>query len=392
MIATRLYLDRRGVKPGNPAPLKFVVTKNKVRALIPLNIKLNPENWDSGKQKASGSYASLNSLLLQKKVFLETLLFRMESSGDLEGLKACEIKRKLEEGLFGVEEDKNCVSVAPNNFEARFKDFQDTRFAEGTRVLYKRTWIQLERFAQEENFSLSKLTFEDITVKWLRDFDKFLSKTSPARNARNIHFRNIRAVFNDALDEEVITCYPFRRFKLRYDETRKRSLSVDVLRSLLLREEKGSNARYLDCFKLMFFLCGINIVDLCALQRIEEGRIVFYRAKTYKMYSIKVEPEAMEIIEKYRGEKFLLNYCDKNSSYRYFYNRLSMFLRDLGISTYWARHSWATIARKIGVSKDDIKLALGHGAKTVTDIYIDEDRDKIDVANRRVIDYVIHGK
>ncbi len=59
------------------------------------------------------------------------------------------------------------------------------------------------------------------------------------------------------------------------------------------------------------------------------------------------------------------------------------------LTTYWARHSWATIAHKIGISKDVISMALGHsfGCKT-TDIYIDFDRDKVDEANRKVIDYI----
>mgnify|MGYP000363609098 CR=1 FL=1 len=57
--------------------------------------------------------------------------------------------------------------------------------------------------------------------------------------------------------------------------------------------------------------------------------------------------------------------------------------------TYWARHTWATIAHKIGISKDVISLALGHefGCKT-TGIYIDYDLEQIDKANRKVIDYI----
>ena len=62
------------------------------------------------------------------------------------------------------------------------------------------------------------------------------------------------------------------------------------------------------------------------------------------------------------------------------------------MTTYWARHSWATIARSLRVSKDDIALALGHGAKTVTDIYIDDDMTFIDEANRKVLDWVLYGK
>ena len=63
-----------------------------------------------------------------------------------------------------------------------------------------------------------------------------------------------------------------------------------------------------------------------------------------------------------------------------------------GITTYWARHSWATIAASLDIPKETIAAALGHGGNTVTDIYIDFDRAKIDRANRMVIDWTLYGK
>ena len=62
------------------------------------------------------------------------------------------------------------------------------------------------------------------------------------------------------------------------------------------------------------------------------------------------------------------------------------------LTTYWARHSWATIAASLDIPKETIAAALGHGGNTVTDIYIDFDVRKIDEANRRVIDWVLYGK
>ena len=62
------------------------------------------------------------------------------------------------------------------------------------------------------------------------------------------------------------------------------------------------------------------------------------------------------------------------------------------ISTYWARHSWATIASSLDISRDVIGHALGHGNNTVTDIYIDFDQAKVDEANRKVLDWVLYNK
>ena len=259
---------------------------------------------------------------------------------------------------------------------------------------------------------LEQLAFEDITKEWITSFDTYLERQSPSRNARNIHLRNIRAVFNEAIDDEITTFYPFRRLKIRPVATRKRNLKVDDFRTFINFPCEKHAQQYLDMFKLMFMLIGINTIDLCNLKEIDsEGRINYYRAKTNRLYSIKVEPEALEIINKYRGEKWLLNILDRYNNYIDFNKRLNRALKKIGpvkrsglggkkeyaplfpdISTYWARHTWATIAASLDIPRDTIAHALGHGNNTITDIYIDFDERKIDEANRKVLDWVLYGK
>lgn len=407
MVKTRLYLDCRYTPKGSPAPLKICIYKDNVRALIPMNINIDPGEWSAKRQRPHDD--KLHSMIKARLGKIEAYIFKQDTEGAFNGMKACQVKDIVMEHFF-CEEKKPEYEVPPNNFMARYNAFTQSRPAAGTRDLYKRTWIQIERYAKEEKFLLEKLTFEEIDLNWLRGFDKFLTPTSPAKNARNIHFRNIRAVFNDALDDEVISCYPFRKFKIKGEETEKRSLSVDNLRRLFECKVEKYAEFYKDMFKLTFFLIGINPVDLAHLSIMTiDGRVEYQRAKTHRSYSLKVEPEAMEIIKRWRGDKYLLSILDRWKDYKNFARQTNIALQAMGakrtglggkkaegifpdITLYWARHSWATIARKIGVSRDDIKLALGHGAKTVTDIYIDEDRDKIDIANRRVIDYVMYGK
>ena len=128
---------------------------------------------------------------------------------------------------------------------------------------------------------------------------------------------------------------------------------------------------------LMFYLIGINGIDLFHIKQITDGRIEYKREKTGKLYSIKVEPETMEIINRYKGNKFLLNTLETNDyNYRKYMAAMNRGLQKLGnferkglggkkirdilfpdITSYWARHTWATIAHKIGISKDVISLA-----------------------------------
>lgn len=232
----------------------------------------------------------------------------------------------------------------------------------------------------------------------MEDFEDFLSQTAGV-NANAIHFRNIRAVVNYAIDNEVTSYYAFRRFKIKSEKTRKRNFDIDTLRRIFKHTcDEEWQQKYLDFFKLSFMLIGINVVDLCGLKKITQGRVEYLRAKTHRPYSIKVEKEAREIIDRYAGKELLVNFCESYANYRHFYNNLCKGLKEIKgqleleeLTTYWARHSWATIARKLGVSKDTIALALGHGSHDVTDIYIEYDMKEVDEANRKVLDYVLYG-
>jgi len=202
-------------------------------------------------------------------------------------------------------------------------------------------------------------------------------------------------VFNVAIDDEIPSFHPFRKFKIKQIETRKRALTIDKIIDLFTLEVEDWQVKYLDTFKLMFYLIGINMVDLCNLNKIQDERIEYYRAKTNRFYSIKVEPEALMIINKYRGKHYLLRFIENYKNYRDYTWKVNTNLHIMGenigekdITTYWARHTWATIASFLEIPHDTIAAALGHGGKTVTDIYIDYDQRKVDIANRKVIDFI----
>lgn len=314
------------------------------------------------------------------------------------------IRHMIEVG-FGIAKFEN---IKPEGtFVRHFQKFIDGKTNKGTKGVYKHTLDRIRLFDPD----IDRKKFEDITLQWLNAFEAFCAKTA-SKNARNIHLRNIRAVFNNAIDYEITTAYPFRRFKIRPEATRKRSLSVEELRKLFDYPVEEYAEIYRDCFKLIFMLCGINTVDLWALKSMtKDGRIEYKRAKTGRLYSIKVEPEALEIINKYRGKNGLLCIADRWSDSRNFRHQLNKALQRIGqverkgrggkktitaefegVSSYWARHTWATIAASLDIPKDTIAAALGHGGNTVTDIYIDFDQKKVDEANRRVLDWVLYGK
>lgn len=270
------------------------------------------------------------------------------------------------------------------------------------------------------------LLFKDIDKKLLEKFEGESLKGGRSINTIGVYMRSIRSIFNDAIEEfnhedmePVITNYPFRYYKIKTENTRKRSLDAEIIRKIKnaeLTDKLEIISR--DTFMLIFYLIGINMKDLFYLRKLSGDRIEYKRFKTHTPYSIKVEPEAMAIIKRYKGEKYLLRFADhckeergeeprkkhvrkedEYLDYKAFMKRVNIKLKDIAtalkisepVSTYYARHSWATIARNdLGISKDDISLCLGHRdpSKRVTDIYLKEDQGKIDAANRKVIDLI----
>ena len=402
MATTKLYLDTRAVKHGEPAPLKVAITKHSVTAMIPLHVKILPSQWDKrlGKVKDSPNKVALNSYIQAQKQKIDILLLTLTANGELTKMSAVQIKNVLQERLDPrVGNDKLFLS--------RFQAYTSSRQKQRTREIYQATIKRIEEYDSKA----SQLSFEQVSKDWLTGFDTFLMQYEPSQNSRSIHFRNIRAVFNDAIDNEITTHYPFRKFMVRPVPTAKRAYSVERLRELFNYPVLPHEQKYVDLFKLIFFLVGINIVDLCNLTKVENGRIVYQRSKTSRLYNIKVEPEAQEIIARYKGVNKLINLSEKFKDAHTFMSTVNRALKQIGprvhvvrdgkrtleyrpafpdLSTYVARHTWATIAYELEIPNETIAAALGHSyGNRTTAIYINNDLRKVDEANRKVIDYVL---
>ena len=386
MIATRFYLDTRRSKEGTAAPLKISIYWKREVAYLSTGIKILPKDWDAKAQVAKDR--NIQHTIARIKLKVDSKLADLQDERFLDGLNAMEIKDRLEKELSPDAEEKRRLL-------AYMEEFASSRPKQRTTAIYRATIDRILAF--DKNAYL--LNFEDIDVGWLDRFDSFLMPTSPKKNARNVHFRNIRAVFNDALKKGFTMSYPFRIFQIRPEPTMKRALNVDQLRTLFNAEVKPWQQKYVDFFKICFMLIGINTEDILHVKKIVGGRIEYWRAKTDKPYSIRVEPECQELLDKYKGEKYLLNILDTYSSTHNWTskvdNELKTICEGLGIppiSVYWCRHSWATIAAELDIPDRTISESMGHSPKTVTNIYINFDRGKIDQANRKVMDFVLYDK
>nr|WP_308570858.1 site-specific integrase [uncultured Prevotella sp.] len=413
MTTFKLYLDKRGLKKNDVAPLKISINKKGLSAFISLGVKVLPSQWDSKSEKVFDHpmKSQINLYLEHRKTQLMSAYMELQPKGKLVGLTPIQIKKVLLSYIDPEAKQRNL-------FVARFRHYAEKQKNENTRGKYLNTLNRITEFDK----SASTLTFEDISKDWLTDFGLFLENKGNSINTRGIHFRNIRTVVNDAIDNGITKAYPFRKFHIKTEQTEKRSLTLEQLRALFNYNAEFWQFRYIDVFKLTFFLIGINPIDLYNLTDITaDGRIIYNRAKTHRLYDIKVEPEAMEIIKRYKGKKHLLCFAEQYKRSHNFISMIDRGLKSIGpaaridnpkyfyksrkykfvtkripafpdLSLYWARHTWATIAAELDIPKETIAKALGHGGSTVTDIYINFDNKKIDEANRKVIDWVLYGE
>lgn len=383
---------------SKPVRVKLALNHRGKSCTIPTEVRILPNQWDKmrGIVKAHPQKTRLNKVLLSLLTQASNILYDMKISKDLHEMSVVELSKELKSLLFHSGQH-DAVSQKKDTLQYWFEMCLSHKRGR-THSIYLSTHKRLISWLGEPVFKTVKLN--DISSQWLHEFDDFMAITSPSANSRSIHMRNLRAVINFAIDNDATQNYPFRRFKIKSAKTRKRSLDLESIRRIFNYTcEEQWQQRYLDAFKISFMLIGMNVVDMCKLDEINHGRIEYERSKTKRIYDIKVEKEVLSLINKYKGDKHLLNYMDTCKNYRYFYNRLSKCLRDLcpklgvpELTTYYARHTWATIASYIGISHDIISKSLGHGGNTVTDIYINFDMSKVDDANRKVLDYVLYDK
>ena len=397
MATVNFYLDTRRMKENGKYPIRIRI-QHRGKFLLSTEFDAYADAWEGNEyNRKEYNYKAKNLALRNLVNRIERRIYELDDSGSLLAMSDKMLKEEIKSFLSGNQssEERTFISV--------LDEFMSTKSNNGTKTTYTTTRNKILVFDP-------KCKLDSIDRSWLARFEKWMSDSGMKVNAYAIHLRNIRAVFNYAIDEGYTELYPFRKYSIKKEETRKRSLSVEQLRELRDYPCEDWQEKYRDIFMLMFYLIGINAADLfnAKPESLVNGRLEYKRAKTGKLYSVKVEPEAMAIIDKYKGVGYLLDIMDSFTDYRNFLHRMGISLKQIGgmkrvgrggkkvrtplfpeLSSYWSRHTWATIAAELDIPKETISEALGHSiGSEVTSIYIKFDRKKVDEANRKVIDYV----
>ena len=254
------------------------------------------------------------------------------------------------------------------------------------------------------------IRLDQLNVSMLKDFQIDKESRGLKPNSISCVIRAIRAIYNAAINEDRIEVAknPFHRYKIpSSNQTKKRAISKeDFLNIRKLNYEKGSALWHTKNYALIMFNCrGMNLIDLVKLKKsnLHQDRIFYGRSKTGEPLSVKLTSELNEILTHYIIDKsdddflFPANYDGSTAKYekyktirRRVNERLKIIALDAGIkqhfTTYAIRHSWATIAKFMGISTAIISEGLGHSSLKTTEIYLKRfDNNTLDEANERIV-------
>jgi integrase/recombinase XerD len=243
------------------------------------------------------------------------------------------------------------------------------------------------------------LSFVDITPTWLTKFEKALQKKKNSKSTIGIYIRNIRVIFNLATKKHgVKAAYPFNEYTPKSASGRKLALSAHQI--ALINNYQTENPReqfYRDMFMFSFLANGLNLSDVARLKysNIDDDSLYVVREKTKNKDEqtelvVPITRQMQDIINNHgsravghdayifpvltpaRGEQ--ANYAE----IKQFVKMVNKHLRNIAkavkitekISSYTARHSWATISKNSGASTEYIKESLGHSNVLVTEKYL----------------------
>ena len=313
--------------------------------------------------------------------------------------KAENLINKMSEngGIFSFERFErqffsNSTSTSVFNFMDRVvMDLKQTQRL-GTAASYATAISAFKAFRDQQD-----LTFQDLDYRMLATFEKHLKLKDCSTNTIGIYLRSLRAIYNKAIREHIVTQehYPFKDLRIKTAPTIKRALDKTSMKALIYYRTKtqGWTRLAIDLFVFSYLCRGMNFKDIASLtwkDNVVGNRIVYSRHKTADMFSIEVRDEIREIIETYKSEftDYLFPILEPGLPPVTVRNRLKTLLKKVNkaiqdacaelkiehgspITFYWARHTYATTLKKAGVSTSLISELLGHSSEKVTQVYLD---------------------
>lgn len=288
--------------------------------------------------------------------------------------------------------------------------------------VYACTLRSYEKFCAEERHpknTTASLSMQEIfTPERLKEYEDWLAGQQSSPNTISTYMRTLQAVYNRWMSPGIEGYNPvlFKDVYTKVESRTKRALTAEQMEQLRNTDFSVLTLRQqqvLTYFLLMFMLRGMPFIDLAHLRKsdLRNRRITYRRHKTGKLMVVDVLPDAMRLLQKYRdktdseylfpllhGGLFMEEHHHRyQETLRHFNRELARLMKQLlpgvSVSSYTARHTWATLAYHSGVPVGLISQSLGHSSIRVTMTYLKPfDAEVIDRINRQVISLVKKSK
>ena len=381
-------------------PLMIRLCKDGKKQYVSLGVSVLPQFWDFEKNKPKRNYPSkalIDKLIASKMAEYNALVVDM----------IAERKEYTPQSLAQAVEQKTQGQIVAEMYNRLFAEMKKVERL-GNLAVYKYSFNSLMSYTRNK----LDIPFRDIDCLWLKRYEEWLHARGCKDTTISQLFRTLRSVFNKAIEQEVIKqdVYPFNRFKVnKFDvHTVKRAISKEEVQKIFAIDLSDS-CFYLklarDMFLFSYFGSGINFSDIALLRfcDLRDGRDCYVRKKTGKSISFPLNDISTKIVEKYASpfgndNDYIFPILDagihkteqqKRDRIRRTLKKVNRELKVLGemiglempLTTYVARHTYATVLKRSGVSVALISESLGHSNLSTTQIYLDSfENSQIDAA------------
>lgn len=380
--------------------LFYRVTHNRVVRQIGSGYKVFSQEWDAEEEclilsndtdSSRRNYlASLKETLLEDSKRLKSIIARLERTGE------AYTADKIVELFLHPATGHGFISFARQEIENLKKIGK-----KGKVKNYTSTINSFSRFRNDKD-----LLPEEVDSSLMEAYETYLQTTKVCPNTVSFYMRNLRALYNRAVDKGLtIQRFPFKQVYTGIDKTVKRAVPIEVIRQIrdldLTLHPSMAYAR--DMFLFSFYTRGMSFVDMAFLLKkdLQNGILTYRRHKTNQQLFIKWEKPMQDIIDKYDTSETdyllpIIRNTDQNERKQYENecHRINRNLKKIGemlelsipLTTYVARHGWASIAQKEEIPIATISKAMGHDSEKTTRIYLDSlDTSAVDKANNTIL-------
>lgn len=380
---------------NNELPLKIRVCKDKKSRYFNLGISVKLEHWDfeNNRPKSTCPDRELIEKLISNKIS-EVRSKIVELTSEDREFSATTLVEKVS--------NQSRIITVGELFKQHIHSLVEEKRT-GYRLSIQQTYNSLIKFNRHLD-----IPFSEMDCTWLKRYETWLRKQGKSENTIGIRFRNIRMIFNLAIDMGLVKPenYPFKKFKVSklHQDTAKRALTKEEILSVVNYNTAGRDfycKLAVHLFTFSYFMGGINFVDMAYLteKNILNNRLVYSRRKTSKLINLPMQERAVALLKEYEMKNSpylfpILTVRHKTEQQRL--NRLhkvitkvNKALKTIGeelhipikLTTYVARHSYATVLKRAGVATSIISESLGHSSEKVTQIYLDSfENNQIDRA------------